>query len=129
MQRLNISILLIQSLVLSLIFDCSLPTFSMADELRVPAFTAYMLPNPESARISEQKGVTLWNDPTQSVNWYGKFETTGELKLKSELCLADGTSAKFRMTVDEESREATATGSGSGSFVTAIGTDLPPKCQ
>ena len=83
-----------------------------ADELRVPAFTAYMLPNPESARISEQKGITRWNDPTQSVNWYGKFETTGELKLKSELCLADGTSAKFRMTVGEESREATVTGSG-----------------
>ena len=44
-----------------------------------------MLPNPESARISEQKGITRWNDPAQSVNWYGKFAKVGELKLQVEL--------------------------------------------
>jgi len=108
MLRLNISFLSLLFLAIAY----SLSAHCMADELRVPAFTAYMLPNSESARISEQKGVTQWNDPTQSVNWYGKFETSGELKLKSELCLADGTSSQFRMTVDEESHDASVTGSG-----------------
>ena len=85
---------------------------SVADELRVPAFTAYMLPNSESARISEQKGVTRWNDTAQSVNWYGKFATTGELNLKTELGLPEGTQSRFKLTVDGESREATVTGLG-----------------
>ncbi|RLT05099.1 MAG: hypothetical protein DWI22_14890, partial [Planctomycetota bacterium] len=50
-----------------------------AAELRIPAFTAYMQPDPESADISESHGVTNWTDATQSVNWYGKFKAIGEL--------------------------------------------------
>ena len=71
-----------------------------------------MLPNPESARISEQKGVTRWNDTAQSVNWYGKFATTGKLNVKAELGLPEGTQSRFQLTVDEESHEATVTGLG-----------------
>ena len=108
MQRLTLTFLGIFSVAIAGLHSSHV----FADELRVPAFTAYMLPNPESARISEQKGVTRWNDPSQSVNWYGKFETTGELKLKTELCLADGISSTFKVTVGKESREATATGLG-----------------
>ena len=55
-----------------------------------------MLPNPESARVSEQKGITRWNDPAQSVNWYGKFAKLGELKLKVELCLPEGAQSRFQ---------------------------------
>ncbi len=98
--------------LLSLLFAGSVANRCMAEELRVPAFTAYMLPNPESARASEQKGITRWNDPTQSVNWYGKFATTGELKLKIELCLPLDTKSRFKLNIDEESHEAIVSGLG-----------------
>ncbi len=84
----------------------------IAEELRVPAFTAYMLPNPESARASEQKGITRWNDAAQSVNWYGKFASTGELKLKTEMCLPMDTKARFKLNIDEVTHEAIVTGLG-----------------
>lgn len=44
-----------------------------AEELRVPAFTAYALPDANGARISERDGVTRWTDPALTVNWYGEF--------------------------------------------------------
>ncbi|MCY2983839.1 MAG: DUF3472 domain-containing protein [Planctomycetota bacterium] len=97
----------------------SIATYCHAEELRVPAFTAYMLPNPESARFSEQKGITRWNDPAQSVNWYGKFAKSGELKLKVELCLPEGAQSRFKLTIGEESHEATVTGLGLDKTVSA----------
>ena len=84
----------------------------IAEELRVPAFTAYMLPNPESARVSEQKGITRWNDPAQSVNWYGKFASTGELTLRAEMCLPMETKSRFRLNIREVTHEAIVTGLG-----------------
>jgi len=108
--------------LLSLVIDCSAANQCIADELRIPAFTAYMLPNPENARFSEQKGVTRWNDPSQSINWYGKFETTGELKVKAEIFLAEGVQSRFKFTVGgvrNEARETTVTGQGADKPVTA----------
>ncbi len=60
---------------------------SSAGELRVPAFTAYILPDAESVRVSEQRGVTNWNGTTQSVNWYGKFSEAGVINATVELRL------------------------------------------
>jgi hypothetical protein len=48
-------------------------------ELTIPAFTAYTLPNPDAARISEQSGVTRWTDPETTVNWFGQLNATGAL--------------------------------------------------
>ena len=90
-----------------------------AAELRIPAFTAYMLPDPESARNSESHGVTKWTDATQSVNWYGKFSWTGELTVKIQLRLPEGSTSKLRLTVDGTSQETTVTGAGSEKVVTA----------
>ena len=56
-------------------------------ELTIPAFTAYTLPNPDAARISEQSGVTRWNDPETTVNWFGQFNATGALNAKVTLRL------------------------------------------
>jgi len=104
---------------LALCVAISFATPCTAEELRVPAFTAYMLPNPESARITEQKGITRWNDPAQSVNWYGKFATVGEVKIKVELSLPEGAQSRFKLTIGGESSEATVTGLGLDKTVTA----------
>ena len=97
----------------------SSPRTLIASELRIPAFTAYMLPDPESANISESHGVTKWTDGTQSVNWYGKFSTTGELTARVQLRLPEGATSMLRLTVDGRSQEATVTGTGSGKVVVA----------
>jgi hypothetical protein len=81
-----------------------------AAELRIPAFTAYMQPDPESADISESHGVTHWTDATQSVNWYGKFKATGELTASVELRLPAGVRSRLRLTVGGMPQETTVDG-------------------
>ena len=97
----------------------SSPYTLTAAELRIPAFTAYMLPDPESARISESHGVTKWTDVTQSVNWYGKFSAAGELTARVQLRLPEGSTSMLRLTVDGKPQETTVTGAGSEKAVTA----------
>jgi len=107
------------AVITALILIQSSPHTLPAAELRIPAFTAYMLPDPESTRISESHGVTKWTDTTQSVNWYGKFSETGELTAKVQLRLPEGSTSMLRLTVDSKSQETTVTGAGSENVVTA----------
>jgi len=101
-------------------FTCIQPAIAaFAEEHKIPAFTAYMLPNPESARISEERGVTKWIDATQTVNWYGRFKSTGELTAKVELRLPAGVTSQLQLTVDGKSHKTTATGKGNDQLVTA----------
>jgi hypothetical protein len=81
-------------------------------ELTIPAYTAYTLPNPDAARISEQSGVTRWNDPETTVNWFGQFNTTGALNAKVTLRLDKDAESKLRMKIGASSRELTVTGTG-----------------
>ena len=90
-----------------------------AAELRIPAFTAYTLPDPEAARISERRGVTRWTDPAISVNWYGLFRQTGAVQAKVALRLPEGAISKLRLTVAGASREASVQGAGEATPVTA----------
>ncbi len=90
-----------------------------AAELRVPAFTAYTLPDADGARISERDGVTRWTDPALTVNWYGQFKQPGEVTAKVVLRLAQDTKSKLKLTVAGQSREVTVTGKGSEAPVTA----------
>ncbi len=92
---------------------------AVAQELRVPAFTAYLLPDPDSARVSEQRGITRWADPKQSVNWYGKFSMTGTIDANVELRLPTDTVSRLRLTVDGTMRETAVTGKGRESVVLA----------
>ncbi len=106
-------------LLTSFVFAASVSTLLHAEELRIPAFTAYMLPNPEAARISEAHGVTKWIDASQTINWYGKFKAMGELTAKVELQLPAGVTSKLQLTVDGKSQPASVTGKGDDQPVTA----------
>ena len=87
---------------------CSLT--SSAAALRVPAFTAYSLPDADGLRISERHGVSGWNEPAQSVNWYGLFKATGKAHAQVELRLPKDSVSKLRLTVGKKSAEAEAKG-------------------
>ena len=88
----------------------------IADERIIPAFTAYLLPDPEAARVSEAHGITRWRDSTQSVNWYGRFANIGDLTCRVAMKPADR-ELRFRLSVGEQSLEATVPASTSGEDV------------
>lgn len=90
-----------------------------ASEVVIPGYTAYMLPDPESAEMSRSKGVTHWDDPKKSVNWYGRFQTLGRLTVKVDVRLPPNTQPRFRVTMAGQSRESTPANRGSDPLVTA----------
>lgn len=94
-------------------------------ELRVPAFTAYLDPNPEGARVSES-GITDWKDPTTKVLWFGQIKTAGKTELAVTLRLVEGATSRLRLAVAGQSREASAKGEGAKPTTVRFGAfDLP----
>lgn len=91
----------------------------LCGEVTIPAFTAYMLPDPSAAQISESLGVTDWSDPRQTVNWYGRFQTTGEVTAKVLIRLPKDTESRLQLSIGKTSREVKVTGPGKDTPVTA----------
>ena len=81
-------------------------------ELRVPAFTAYLEPDPDGADVSSRSGISGWTDPSLKVLWFGDIKTPGRLDCSLELRLPAGAESKLRLTVAGKSREVTAEGRG-----------------
>lgn len=109
--------------VLSAVHPVAFTLAARAAELRVPAFTAYTLPDPEGARISQRGGVTRWTDPAISVNWYGQFKQAGDVSARLVLRLPTEAESKLKLTVGGQSRQVTVKGTSDtvtadfGSFV------------
>ena len=81
-------------------------------EIRVPAFTAYSIPDAQRIRISSRAGVSDWKDPGQQVVWYGDFKNTGGLTASLVLKLPKDQSSRLKLTIGSQSHEATAQGTG-----------------
>ena len=92
---------------------------SVLAELRVPAFTAYIDPDPSGARVSEKRGITKWNDPDMKVSWFGDFTQTGDVKVQLELAADEGERVPLTLTVGEEVHKASIRGKGEGVSVVA----------
>ncbi|MGA2747755.1 MAG: DUF3472 domain-containing protein [Verrucomicrobiota bacterium] len=81
-------------------------------QLRVPAFTAYLEPDPYGARVSSESGISDWTDPKLKVLWFGEIETPGKLHCSLVLRLPAGQEARLRFSVAGESRVREARGLG-----------------
>jgi Domain of unknown function (DUF3472)/Domain of unknown function (DUF5077) len=81
-------------------------------QLRVPASTAYLDPDPDGARVSQRSGITGWQDPALKVLWFGEFKHPGRLECSVELRLPAGAQSRLRLTVAGTSQEALASGTG-----------------
>ena len=90
-------------------------------ELRVPAFTAYLDPKPDGARVSANSGITGWADPALKVLWFGEIRTPGALDCAVALRLPEKAVSKLRLTVAGQSREAAATGAGAALVTVRFG--------
>ena len=107
------------TLVASVLVFSFLPTeIAVCGEVKVPAFTAYMLPDPSAARISEEHGVTHWDDPSQTVNWYGRFKTNGEVTAKVLVRLEQNAESRLQLSIGKTSREIKVVGLGNKTAVT-----------
>ena len=47
-------------------------------EIRVPASTAYLDPDANSAKVSKS-GITSWSNPQITVSWFGEIKKPGKL--------------------------------------------------
>jgi len=74
-------------------------------DLRVPAFTAYSLPDADGIRFSSRSGSVRWQDSAQSLNWYGEFKNAGKLGVRVALRATDGKDVKLKLTIAEQTRE------------------------
>jgi len=90
-----------------------------AQELNIPAYTAYTLPDPEGVRISARRGVTGWSDPDLTVNWYGRFQTTGTVSARLDLRLPADALSVLQLNVADQVREVRVQGDATAGLVTA----------
>src|SRR5580658_3493419 len=81
-------------------------------EVRVPAFTAYLEPDPDGASISERSGLSNWTDPALKVLWFGDIKSPGKLDASLLLRLPAGAETRLRLTVAGKARQASAKGMG-----------------
>lgn len=107
-------------LVASVLVFSFLPTeIGFCGEVRVPAFTAYISPNPSAAQVSEDDGVIHWDDSRQTINWYGRFMTHGECRAKVLIRLGKNTESRLQLTIGKTSHETKIVGLGNETDVTA----------
>ncbi len=78
-------------------------------ELRVPAFTAYIAPDPEGARVARD-GISNWQAGS-SMLWFGDFKSMGNVTVAVTLELPTADSLPLRLTVSGQSHTAVARGS------------------
>jgi len=88
--------------------------------LRVPAFTAYVEPEPDGLRVSSRSGITGWTDPRFRVVWFGQFKTTGPIEARLELRLPPGRTSAFKLSAAGQTRRFTVAG-GPSNVVAAAG--------
>jgi hypothetical protein len=78
----------------------------------VPAYSAYGLPDFDSFRTSERSGITRWNDPGVSVNWYGKFAESGAIDATVAVRAAKGQQVPLRLTIGSRASDQVVVGTG-----------------
>lgn len=90
---------------------------SLAQTLRVPAFTAYLEPEAKDATVSVREGVRGWGK--SQVLWFGQFKTPGVLTSSVAIRLPTNEIAWLKLTAGDEVRLANVTGRGPDLAATA----------
>lgn len=83
--------------------------------IRVPAFTAYLEPDQDGARISEANGISGWHDEGLRVSWFGELKAAGKLTASVALRLPEGSGSRLELVIGDQKHQAEAKG-GTASF-------------
>lgn len=89
-------------------------------QLRVPASTAYLEPQTDGARVSNE-GVTRWTDPGVSVSWFGQLAQAGDLGCQLEIVVPSNSVAKLKLSLGDVSRDVTLQGNGKTPVIADFG--------
>ena len=89
--------------------------------ITVPAFTAYLHPDPNGARISSDHGITRWNNPDIQVKWYGQLTTPGDLNAKVKIAVPERKKLTLTLALGEQSRKLTLEGKGASPIIVDFG--------
>lgn len=95
--------------MLSALLALILPPVSAA--VRIPGITAYG-PDPDGVRPSRSGEFMRWVNPATEMQWFGRFERTGEVSASVVLQLPAGAAGAWRLTIGNRTAEAAATGTG-----------------
>jgi hypothetical protein len=77
---------------------------AFAEELRVPASTAYVDPDANGIRVRDF-GAGPWEDPTQSLSWFGRIANPGKLNVAVEVRLPAESYTSLTLRVGESASE------------------------
>ena len=86
-------------------------------ELRVPAFTGYVLPDPDAARVSATRPVLPFAKAASSIAWWGHIATRGDLSATVSMQMTSGTSRAMRLSVGTTHHDARLEGTGADARV------------
>jgi hypothetical protein len=79
-------------------------------ELRVPAFTAYLSPDPDAVDVSANRPLTPFVHAGAHIQWYGHFTTAGAIEVAVAMKLQPGESVRLRATVGADHHDGIANG-------------------
>jgi hypothetical protein len=82
-------------------------------ELRVPANTAYLDPDPNGAKVTKD-GVSSWTNPQNTVSWFGEIKNPGQIEATVIVSAPRGIDSRFRLTVAGQSQEGHTGATGNG---------------
>ena len=80
--------------------------------LRVPAYTAYLVPDPDAVDVSPRRPLLPFVHTGAGLAWFGHFTTSGIVDVAVVVKPPNGTPLKLRLTVAGEHRDAMAGGGG-----------------
>lgn len=93
---------------------------SLPAELRVPSYTAYLVPDADAARVSANRPLTPFVKAKSALVWYGQFVTRGTFDASVAVQLPAGDSVRLRLTVGRTQQTATVHG-GAGELRVPFG--------
>ncbi len=79
-------------------------------EISAPAFTGYLVPDPDAAPVSANRPVTPFVRSGAGLVWFGSFKTTGAVIAAVEVKLAPRDTIRLRLTVGKTQHDAVAIG-------------------
>ena len=96
----------------ALIFLPFLLQIALGKPLSIPAFTAYLGPDPNGARVSKDDGITDWNTATNKIKWSGQLKNTGDLSIQVRLTLKKNEPLELHLKLGDQFKRLTVTGTG-----------------
>ena len=92
-----------------------------AYSLTVPAETAYLVPDPNGARVKAGEGITKWADPKLKVIWYGMLKNKGVLKAALKIKLESGKRSRLALTIAGKTSERSITANSDSAMLVDFG--------